>query len=96
MNKRNFYSITYDIGDEKRLRKVHKFLKDYEKGVEKSVFECWLTEEELEKIVSWLENFIKESEDRVRIYKFCSFCKKNTIGSEIAEFSEEPNTDLII
>jgi len=94
--KKEFYIITYDIGDDKRLRKVHKFLKDYGKAVQKSVFECWLTEKEFEKVVNWLENFINIEEDRVRIYQLCNSCRKNALWSGLVEFSENPDTELII
>ena len=96
MQKKEFYIITYDIGDERRLKKVHKFLKDYGKGVQKSVFECWLTEKELEEVINWLENFINSEEDRVRIYKLCAFCRKNALWSGIVEFSDEPEEELIL
>ena len=94
--KKNFYMITYDIGDEKRLQKVHRFLKNYGTGVQKSIFECWLTEKELQKVINWLENFINKEEDRVRIYRLCEFCRKNAIWSGMIEFSPEPEDELII
>ena len=95
--EREFYLISYDIGDEKRLQKVRKFLKDYGKAVQKSVFECWLTSEELERITAWLKDFIRSSEDRVRIYRLCRFCRQNVLYSGPDDNPlEEPPEELIL
>ena len=93
---RQFYLISYDIRDPKRLQRIHKFLKDYGKPIQKSVFECWLTQKELEEVISWLEDFIKRKEDRVRIYHLCRKCLKNLEFSGPVYFAEEPEEELIL
>lgn len=94
---RNFYIISYDIGNSKRLKEIHNFLKDYGKPVQKSVFECWLTDDEVKAVVSWLSDFINRKEDRVRIYKLCAACIKKVEFSGVDdEFTDEPPEDLIL
>ncbi len=93
---RRFYIISYDIGDPRRLQRVHRFLKDYGKPVQKSVFECWLTQKELEDMVSWLADFIKRTDDRVRIYRLCRSCLQNLEFSGPVYFAEEPEEELIL
>ncbi len=95
--ERGFYIISYDIGNQKRLAKVHNFLKDYGMAVQKSVFECWLSEDEMKAVVSWLSDFIDRKEDRVRIYKLCKTCLKNVEFSGVDdEFTDEPPEELIL
>jgi CRISPR-associated protein Cas2 len=36
--------VTYDISDNKRRTKLATFLEGYGRRVQKSVFECWLTD----------------------------------------------------
>ena len=95
--KRQFYIISYDIGEPKRLNRVRKFLVDYGEGVQKSVFECWLTESEIEKVINGLMQLIDPKEDRVRIYKLCRECIKKVEFSGIDDaFTEEPPDEVII
>jgi len=97
MMGKSFYIISYDIGDNKRLVKIRKFLVDYGKAVQKSVFECWLTDAEVEEVVRWLRGFIKPKEDRVRIYRLCRECVRNVDFSGIDdEFESEPEDEVII
>jgi len=94
--ERQFYIISYDIGEPRRLQKVYKFLKDYGQPVQKSVFECWLTPKELQTVISWLADFIKRTEDRVRIYRLCRHCLKNLEFSGPVYAAEEPPEELIL
>ena len=50
--------ISYDIVDDKRRLKVMKFLKDFGKRVQLSVFECHLTEEQLAAVRSGMRDLI--------------------------------------
>jgi len=61
--------VAYDICDAKRLRKVAKVCELYGIRIEKSVFECDLTEELFQQF--WLElyDIIDEVEDSVVAYR---------------------------
>ncbi|UOO81234.1 CRISPR-associated endonuclease Cas2 [Uruburuella testudinis] len=48
MAKRHLYLFAYDIGDCCVQRQVRGILRGYAVGGQKSLFECWLTQGELE------------------------------------------------
>jgi len=65
--------VTYDVSTEtapgrKRLRKVAEACLAYGQRVQKSVFECSLTEVQLELLRKRLLESINEEEDSLRIY----------------------------
>jgi CRISPR-associated protein Cas2 len=66
--------ITYDITDPKRLKKIHRFLKEFGINTQKSVFECDMDNKGLKKIRHYCKNFLDLNTDSVRIYKICSGC----------------------
>lgn len=78
--KNMLYIVAYDICCDKRLRKIAKTCELYGTRIEKSVFECDLTEGLFQKF--WLEimDFIDESEDSVIAFKICKTCLKNTLS----------------
>ncbi len=90
---RSLYLISYDISDEKRLRKMAKLLEDYGYRVQKSVFECFLTESMYEELKRKIKLLIKENEDRVRIYQICRHCRKR---AEISGFAEVPEEEEFV
>jgi len=67
MESRLLYIIAYDIADEKRLNRVRHLLKGYSTGGQKSVYECFLTESELNYLVEELSYLIDERFDRIHI-----------------------------
>lgn len=95
--KKDFYIISYDIGNPKRLNKTREFLKDYGTSVQKSVFECWLTEKEIKDVIQHLKLSINPRKDRIRIYKLCKNCLKRVEFSGIDDsFNQEPPNEVII
>jgi CRISPR-associated protein Cas2 len=66
--------ITYDITDPKRLRRMHKFLKEYGLNTQKSVFECDIDDNALKSIRKFCREELDLDDDQVRIYKICSRC----------------------
>ncbi len=69
--------VTYDITDPKRLKKTHKFLKEFGLNTQKSVFECDIDKAALKRIRWFCRDALDLSSDSVRIYKICSRCMKN-------------------
>lgn len=66
--------ITYDVDTvsetgQKRLRKVAKACEAYGQRVQKSVFECRLTETQLEKLKQRLLKIIDPQKDSLRFYR---------------------------
>ena len=82
--------ITYDITDAKRLRTLHRFLKDFGLNTQKSVFECDLDEEGIKTIRAFCKERLDLSSDSVRIYKICNTCINKVIisgqGIKVTQF----------
>ena len=66
---RHKYLIAYDIADQKRLHQAHKKVEAFAIGGQKSFYECWLTEHEMSKFKSEVNNLIEPFDDRVFIFR---------------------------
>lgn len=62
---RNTLIVTYDISDDKRLRKVFKTMRNWGDHLQYSVFECQLTPSELTELKSLLSQIIHQDLDQV-------------------------------
>ena len=62
---RQSYLVSYDIADEKRLRKVFKTMRNYGDHLQFSVFECQLTQADLARCRRDLALIIHHDEDQV-------------------------------
>ncbi len=91
-----FYIISYDISDDKRLKRVHQFLKDYGRWVQRSVFECWLTPETYDRVKQGLKALIKPREDRIRFYRICEACRKEAFSYGWGELPEDFEEEVIL
>ena len=67
--------VTYDISDERRLRRVAKVTEDFGRRVQKSVFECDLEEDRLLKLRQRLADEMDGTLDSVRFYRICARCR---------------------
>ncbi len=83
--------VTYDITDPKRLKRTHKFLKEFGLNTQKSVFECDIDDVALKKIRRFCKDNLDLSRDSLRIYKICSHCMKKVLisglGLKITQFN---------
>lgn len=68
-----FIVVCYDIPEDRRRNKVSRVLEAYGSRVQRSVFECDLTQEQLGRLRQRLGRFIKE-EDHIRYYYLCREC----------------------
>jgi CRISPR-associated protein Cas2 len=64
----NFYLVCYDVVGDSRRNRVANLLKGYGLRVQKSVFECVLSGDQLEYVRRKLEGYLKAEEDQVRFY----------------------------
>src|SRR5271166_2297161 len=62
---RNTFLVTYDICDDKRLRKVFKAMRDFGDHLQYSVFECQFTPIDLAKCRYALADIIHHGDDQV-------------------------------
>ncbi|MBW4619391.1 MAG: CRISPR-associated endonuclease Cas2 [Cyanosarcina radialis HA8281-LM2] len=60
--------VVYDIPNDKRRTKLAKFLEGYGQRIQLSVFECFLSLEEMRQLYQQVKKRVKESEDNVRFY----------------------------
>ena len=66
--------ISYDVSTEtpagrRRLRKVAQACQDFGQRVQKSVFECSVSEAQFEEVVRRLVDIIEKTEDSLRVYR---------------------------
>ncbi len=86
---RRLYLIAYDITDNRRLNRVRDFLKGYSTGGQKSVYECFLTDGEVNSVASKLRMFIEPEYDRVHIFPLDGRSRTHTLG--IAAQPKDPS-----
>lgn len=63
----NLYLVTYDICDDKRLRRVHKLVKGYGEWLQLSVFQCRLSRRRHAELMQLLDGMIVHKHDHVLI-----------------------------
>ena len=78
--------IVYDIPDDKRRTKLSKFLEGYGRRTQWSVFECFLSLEEMRKLYQKVKKLVKPSEDNVRFY----WLSEEATGLTLTIGSEKP------
>ncbi len=71
-----FVVVTYDISDEKRLRRVAKEMENWGERVQKSVFECDFDEKNFSRMRKRLRKLINMQEDSIRFYFLCKTCRE--------------------
>lgn len=69
VEKASIYIVTYDIADQKRLRRVFRLLRGYGEWVQLSVFQCRLTPIRRIRLESELNSEIIKNEDHVLIIR---------------------------
>ncbi len=60
--------VVYDIPDDKRRTKLSNFLEGYGTRVQWSVFECFITLDEMRVLHEKVKKLVKSAEDDVRFY----------------------------
>lgn len=75
-----FVLISYDITDNRRRLKLAELLLDFgAERVQYSVFECFITQQNLVTLTRRIEGLIEETEDSVRIYALCENCRAKPV-----------------
>jgi CRISPR-associated protein Cas2 len=62
---RNTYLVTYDICDDKRLRRVFKTMRNWGDHLQYSVFECQLNDTDLLQLKDELKRIVNAAQDQV-------------------------------
>jgi CRISPR-associated protein Cas2 len=96
MRGRHFVVVSYDIVDDRRRLKIAKTLLDFGgQRVQRSVFECYITPANLEKLRQRLRKLIEEREDSVRFYRLCDDCQSVIERMGQAQPIDEPGLLII-
>jgi len=76
--KKVLWLACYDIRNPKRLRRVARIMEGFGKRVQKSVFECWLTHSELDRLHEKASAEMDPNHDSLRLYHLCEDCMKQS------------------
>ncbi len=79
-NKRRPYLLSYDIGDPKRLLRIHRAVSEEGLALQYSVFYFYATAEEMQRMGEILENKIDPRRDDIRIYALPAKIQVDTLG----------------
>lgn len=93
------YIVSYDISNDKIRNKVAKEMQNFGMRVQYSVFECRLSDVQLQKMYGKLITLMRnEADGNIRIYKLCGKCERDimTIGTKSAALSLEEEKLFII
>lgn len=89
------YVIAYDIKDEKRRGRIFKILKAYATHVQYSIFETYISPEDIIMLKYKIRKVINVNEDSVFIYRQCNFCSRGIerLGLPVVVYGD---SDIII
>jgi CRISPR-associated protein Cas2 len=65
---RLLYIVTYDVRDDRRLRRVFRLMRGYGDHVQYSVFRCELSDRERAELMIKLADVLKASEDQALLF----------------------------
>ncbi|MGP1388011.1 MAG: CRISPR-associated endonuclease Cas2 [Thainema sp.] len=71
--------VVYDIADNRRRVKLAQLLEGYGRRVQESVFECFLSLDEMKRLHQQVMRRIKQEEDNVRFYWIPSQAVEKTL-----------------
>jgi CRISPR-associated protein Cas2 len=95
----HWWLICYDIHDPDRLRKAAKHLEGYGERMQWSVFRCWLTQAQMEKL-RWELTELLDAEDEVMLIPLCTHCVTGIKGTHTAlkqpAWPKEPRSHQIV
>lgn len=75
--------VIYDISENKRRNKLFKILEGYGKSVQKSAFECFINDNQLNEVIEKSLVHINKEKDSLRIYKLSGASEKLIFGIDI-------------
>ncbi len=82
VNKIGQYLVIYDIGDPKRLQRIHRVLKKQGLPIQFSVFSVLLTKSQLSRLMQQLEDIMDLQEDDLRCYGLPNAIQCTNLGQQ--------------
>ena len=96
---RNVFLVAYDVADDKRRTKVFKKLKGRGEAVQYSVFRCWLTPAQMERL-RWELTEKLAAEDEVLLMPLCGRCVSGIVGiyarDRPPEWTDQPPRHTVV
>ena len=74
-----FYLVCYDVVKDTRRNRVAKLLKGYGLRVQKSVFECLLSDDQLALLKTRIDRTLEPKEDQVRFYPMSGHTRRKVL-----------------
>jgi CRISPR-associated protein Cas2 len=81
---RHLFLIGYDIRNNRRRRHALRAIKGHAVGGQKSIYECWLTQGELQSAMAMLRSVIDAETDRVVLIRLDPRSTVKTLGVAVA------------
>jgi len=94
MKRRTMVVFAYDIPDNRRRSRISRALEDMGCRVQLSVFEGWLTDEQLNEAMRFLRAQLDSGTDKLRVYRLCATCVKQVLTIGCAP--PEPVPDFLL
>lgn len=88
---RKIYLVTYDIRDDKRLRKVFRTMRNWGDHLQYSVFECQLNDSDLIRLKSELREIINHAHDQILLIDLGPAAGR---GERVIESMGQPYTQV--
>jgi len=100
INKTRFHILSYDIGDPKRLQRVHRRVRESGVPLQYSVFLVPASTPVLEELLSDLDEIIDPTEDDIRVYPLPTIVDAYRYGRQelpegVALFSGDDLSDTL-
>ena len=92
MSDSKWWLVSYDVHDPGRLRKCAKHMEGYGERVQYSVFRCWMTKREMERL-RWELTEKLDPEDEVMLIPLCGGCVAGIVGIHGAERPPDWNAE---
>jgi CRISPR-associated protein Cas2 len=86
--------VCYDISDDSKRTRLYKWLHGYGTPIQRSVFECGLRANELDRVRRYLRRVADPRVDGVRLYFLCEACARKV--EIVAGTPREPLPDFLI
>ena len=93
---RSWYLVSYDVRDEKRLRKVSRVLAGFGSRLQFSLFRCRMSERDIERL-RWELSKVAEPEDALLYIGLCENCiRRLRLRDSRGEWPEDPPDWIVV
>ena len=95
-----WYLVCYDVRDTKRLRKVARHLEGYGTRLQYSIFRCWLSPQQVQRLRWELTERLVTPEDDVMFIPLCARCLEGLAvahsASKRPDWPDAPESHTIV